>query len=172
MEVRHKKAASVVIYEVRNRERAMYTIACPFDGRRRRQMRREFDTAFSLAEEIALKMADGAGIAILAPARVQHALSEINLIPAEGYKLADSERVPVGDQDHRGVPVPVPSDLLSGLRQLFDLCRGQKLPAPAFSVGALPGWFSLTFPKTRIGGLEGDLDHPSIVARPRSRTFP
>jgi hypothetical protein len=60
MEVRHKKAASVVIYEVRNREKAMYTIAYPFDGRRRRQMRREFDTAFSLAKEIALKMADGA----------------------------------------------------------------------------------------------------------------
>jgi hypothetical protein len=38
----------------------MYTIAYPFDGRRRRQMRREFDTAFSLAKEIALKMADGA----------------------------------------------------------------------------------------------------------------
>jgi integrase len=60
MEVRHKKAASVVIYEGKNREKAMYTIAYPFDGRRRRQMRREFDTAFSLAKEIALKMADGA----------------------------------------------------------------------------------------------------------------
>jgi len=32
MEVRHKKAASVVIYEVSNREKAMYTIAYPFDG--------------------------------------------------------------------------------------------------------------------------------------------
>lgn len=29
---------------------------------------------------------------------MQHALSEINLILAEGYKLADSERVPLGDQ--------------------------------------------------------------------------
>lgn len=60
MEIRHKKAASVVIYKVRNREKAMYIIAYSFDGHRRRQMRRDFDNAFALAKEIALKMADGA----------------------------------------------------------------------------------------------------------------
>lgn len=60
MEIRHKMAASVVIYEGQNRERTMYTIAYPFDGHRQRRMRRDFEDAFTLAKEVALKMADGA----------------------------------------------------------------------------------------------------------------
>jgi integrase len=60
MEVRHKKAASVTLYESPNRGTMMYTVAYPFDGRRQRKMRRNFEDAFALAKEIALKMADGA----------------------------------------------------------------------------------------------------------------
>lgn len=60
MEVRHKKSASVTIYESPNRGTTMYTIAYPFDGRRKRIMRRDFVEAFALAKEIALKMSDGA----------------------------------------------------------------------------------------------------------------
>jgi hypothetical protein len=60
MEVRHKKSASVMIYESPNRGTMMYTIAYPSDGQRRRRMRRDFEEAFALAREIALKMSDGA----------------------------------------------------------------------------------------------------------------
>ena len=60
MEVRHKKSASVMIYEGRNRGTIVYTIAFNADGQRQRQMRRTFDDAFALAKEIVLKMADGA----------------------------------------------------------------------------------------------------------------
>lgn len=60
MEIRHKKAASVTLYEGPNRGTMMYTVAYPFDGRRQRRMRRDFEDAFALAKEIALKMADGA----------------------------------------------------------------------------------------------------------------
>ena len=60
MEVRHKKSASVMIYEGRNRSATIYTVAFQSDGLRKRQMRRIFEDAFALAKEVVLKMADGA----------------------------------------------------------------------------------------------------------------
>ena len=60
MELRHKKSASIMIYEGRNRGSAIYTVAFQRDGKRQRQMRRDFDAAFTIAKEIVLKMADGA----------------------------------------------------------------------------------------------------------------
>jgi integrase len=60
MEVRHKKLASVTIYQTQNRGAKMYTVAYPLDGKRELKMRREFEDAFSLAQRIALELGDGA----------------------------------------------------------------------------------------------------------------
>jgi len=78
----------------------------------------------------------------------------------------------VGDGNHRCIPVTVPPHALSGLAQLLDLRRGQEFPAPALGIGELSGRFGRTFPKTSIGGLEGDFDNPPVFDRLLTRTFP
>ena len=80
-------------------------------------------------------------LAVLSPPHMKQPLGEVHLVPAERGQLAHAEGVAVGDPDHSSIPVPVPTDLLRGLSQLFDLCRGQKLPAPPLGVGALAGRF-------------------------------
>jgi hypothetical protein len=93
-------------------------------------------------------------------------LREVNLVPAEGDNLTHPEGMPVGDQDHRGVPVPVPPFSLCGLYQALDFSRSQKFPAPALRVPRFSGRIFRTFPKRRIGGLKGDIDNPPVLPDP------
>lgn len=60
MAVRHKNSASALIYKVHNRGTVVYTVSFNADGKRQRQMRRDFDDAFALAKDVVLKMAAGA----------------------------------------------------------------------------------------------------------------
>ena len=60
MEVRHKRSASVMIYQGQNHGVPIYTLAYNSDGRRQRQVRREFDEAFAVAKQVVLSMAAGA----------------------------------------------------------------------------------------------------------------
>src|SRR3954447_7510009 len=60
--------------------------------------------------------------------------------------------MPVGDQNHRGVPVTMAPELSGRGDQPVDLDRGQVLPAAALGIGLLGRrGHRPTFPKT-IGG--------------------
>jgi integrase len=74
MEVRHKKLASVTIYQTQNRGAKIYAVAYPLDGKRELKMRREFEDAFSLAQQIALELGDGAPdvLTLSGPARFKY----------------------------------------------------------------------------------------------------
>ncbi len=114
----------------------------------------------------------GAGGAVLEPADVQQALSKVHLVPAQRGQFTDPQPVAVSDEDHGSVAVALPPEALGGCDQLLDLCRGEKLPAPALGIGALPGRVTRTFPKTRIGGGEGDLVNCTVLRAFGGRTFP
>jgi hypothetical protein len=74
-----------------------------------------------------------AGGAILDPADVEDGGAEPNLIPAQVAQFGRSQPVPKGDQDHGGVPVPVPI-CLGGLDQSLYFARrynfGMKIRSP------------------------------------------
>jgi hypothetical protein len=79
-----------------------------------------------------------AGSALLDPADVQGGRSEVHLLPAEVHQLGYPEAVPVGDEDHGGIPVapPValrrfhePLDLGLGLGEAFPACAARRWEA-------------------------------------------
>ena len=65
----------------------------------------------------------------LGPAYVQDGVGEIDLIPAQVYKLGRPQAVAEGDKDHGGIPV-TPAIGLGGFNQPIDLGAGQVLPGP------------------------------------------
>jgi len=77
----------------------------------------------------------GAGAALLDPADVQRRRGEVDLIPAQVRQLAGPKAMPVGHQDHRGVPVR-PSVALGGPEKPFDLGLRQVFAPPQVGVGA------------------------------------
>ena len=60
MEVRHKKSASVMIYRTVNRGEPILPVSYQKEGKRELKMRRDFEDAFALAQQIALELGDGA----------------------------------------------------------------------------------------------------------------
>jgi len=56
------------------------------------------------------------------------------LLPAQGDQLADTQAVPVGDEDQRRVPVPVAAEAPGGGHERVDLGRRQVLPGAALAV--------------------------------------
>jgi hypothetical protein len=66
---------------------------------------------------------------------VQDAGVKIDLVPPQRDQLARSQAVPVGDQDHRGVPVSVPI-APGGRDQLLDLGFGQVFAGAIVGIGA------------------------------------
>jgi hypothetical protein len=75
--------------------------------------------------------------AVLDAADVQHRGVEFDLIPTEAADLGRPEPVPESDQDHGGVPMPVPVRL-GGLDQGLDLARRHVLPGPSLGVRTPP----------------------------------
>jgi hypothetical protein len=49
-------------------------------------------------------------------------------MPLQIAQLGSPKPVPVGDQDHGGVPMPVATVLASGFDQLLDLATGEIAP--------------------------------------------
>src|SRR5262249_10363623 len=66
-----------------------------------------------------------ARISALAPADVQTAGIQLDLMPLQIAQLGRPKPVPVGDQDHGGVPVTVSTMLACGLDQPLDLAAGE-----------------------------------------------
>src|SRR5271165_3941576 len=78
-----------------------------------------------------------AGIPLLSPADVQGGRVEVDLIPAQVYKFAYPQAMPIGDQHHGVIAVAV-AVALGGLKQLLDFGLGQVLTGPVFSVWLAP----------------------------------
>jgi hypothetical protein len=76
----------------------------------------------------------GTGAALLDPADVQGGRGEVDLVPAQVGQFARPQAVPIGHQDHGGVPVS-PSVCLGGPEQALDLGLGQVLAGAQVGVG-------------------------------------
>src|SRR6516165_11159860 len=76
--------------------------------------------------------------AILGAIDVELTLTEVDGIPPQGHKLADSQPVPIGNQDHGGVAMTV-AVVASGDDQAVDLGAGQILSSSDVGV-TLAGW--------------------------------
>jgi hypothetical protein len=75
---------------------------------------------------------------------MQQASLEVDLIPAQRDQLTDPERMTVGHQDQRGIPVTMAADAPGSLHQGFDFTRRQMLPAAALGIGD-PPWRTCSF---------------------------
>jgi hypothetical protein len=68
------------------------------------------------------------GRAPFAPADVQTASIQFDLVPLQIAQLGSSKSLAVGQQDHGGVAMPVATVLASGLDELLDLAAGEIAP--------------------------------------------
>jgi hypothetical protein len=74
------------------------------------------------------------------------------LVASQADQFRNAQSMPVGDQNHRGVPVTMAPELSGCGNQPVDLDRGQVLPAAALGIGLLGRrGHRPTFPKM-IGG--------------------
>jgi len=80
----------------------------------------------------------------LGSADMQTAAVEVNLIPPQAAQFRGTKSVPVCDQDHGGVTVPVAGPLASGFLQPFDLLFGEVFPRPQLGIGPLRGTVRFT----------------------------
>jgi hypothetical protein len=92
-------------------------------------------------------------IAILDPANANRLLREINLVPLQLDQLARPQPVSIGDQDRRGIAMPIATTLLGNRHQFLDLGLGQVFPPT-------PRANCLTF---RHGSLKLDHDFSPIL---------
>ena len=66
---------------------------------------------------------------------MQAATVELNLVPPEPAHFRGSKPVPVCDQDHGGVAVPIAGRLAGSFLQPFDLLFGQISPGAELGIG-------------------------------------
>ena len=78
------------------------------------------------------------GHPILPPADMQQAGIKVDLVPAQRDQLTDPQRMTVGHQNHRGIPMTVAADAPGGLHQGINFTRRQVLPTTALGVGDPP----------------------------------
>ncbi len=97
----------------------------------------------------------GAWRALLDPADVQRGRAELHLIPAQVHQLGGPQAVPVGHQDHGGVPV-APAVSLGGFHQPLDLGLGQVLAGAQVGVGRRLG-VTVRFTVAGVTSLRCDL---------------
>src|SRR6266487_3013835 len=74
---------------------------------------------------------------ILEPPDMQDACFEADLVPTKAHQLSHPQAVPVGQQQHRGVPMPI-TVRLGGLDQPLDLLLGGVRAHSKKSVRATP----------------------------------
>ena len=73
-----------------------------------------------------------AGNAVLDSVNVQAAFGYINLLPSQVADLRGPQAVPIGDQDHGRVAMPVAAMLACAAYQPLDLALGEIVPFDCF----------------------------------------
>jgi hypothetical protein len=76
--------------------------------------------------------------AALGAVHVQTAMTEIDAIPTQRYKLADAQPMPIGDQHHGGVAMAV-AVVTSGLDQALNLGLGKVFARSDLGIRTAPG---------------------------------
>jgi hypothetical protein len=76
---------------------------------------------------------------ILEPSHVQQPAPEVSLIPAKGAKFGRTQPMPVRDQHHRRVTVPMSAAPARGLHEQLHLLDSQVFAWPALCVHDPPG---------------------------------
>jgi hypothetical protein len=77
----------------------------------------------------------GAGRALFDPADVQRRRPELHLIPPKVHQLGNPQPVPVGHQNHRGIPM-APAVARGGLHEPLNLSLGQVFAGPQIAIPA------------------------------------
>src|SRR5215831_8544254 len=85
-----------------------------------------------------------AGNPVLDPVNVQAALGQLDLLPLQVADLRGSQAVPIGDQDHGCVAMPVAAMLACAVHQPFDLALGEIAP---FDCQVFDGWSAFSGPR-------------------------
>lgn len=71
--------------------------------------------------------------AVFLSAHVKQCILQIDLTPAQGDELADAQSMTVGHPDHRGITMPVPTELAGDGDELFNFVGSEMLSgAPVF----------------------------------------
>jgi integrase len=113
MEIRHKKSAGVTIYQALNRGTPMYTIAYRLKGKRTQTMRKDFTEAFTMAQQVALQLGEGAADVLTLSGRDRFA-----------YERAMEALSPLGvDLDFAMTRLVEASNLAGGLDHLVEAAR-------------------------------------------------
>jgi hypothetical protein len=69
-------------------------------------------------------------------AHMQSAAVQFNLVPPQAAHLRGAQPMPVGQQDHGGVAVPIAGPLAGGVLEPFNLLFGQIFPRTKFRIVA------------------------------------
>src|SRR5262245_40455684 len=79
--------------------------------------------------------------ALFAPADVQPAGVDLDLVPLQIAKLGSWKPVAVGQQDHGGVPMAIAAVLARGLDQPLDLATGEsRFPSVSITPCRVSSW--------------------------------
>ena len=82
---------------------------------------------------------------------MQQTLPKIQLLASQADQFRDTQPVPIGEQDHRGVAVTVASELARRGDQPVDFRRCQVFPAAPFGIGNLGrGAHCTNFPENDV----------------------
>jgi hypothetical protein len=76
----------------------------------------------------------GRGGTVLSSSDVQQALAKIDLVPTQGDEFADSQPVPIGQENQRRVPVTVTTAAASGIHEGVHFLLGQVFAGALLSV--------------------------------------
>src|SRR4051812_11250118 len=116
----------------------------------------------------------GARQPVLAPSDMQKPLTQIHLVASQADQFRNAQSMPVGDQNHRGVPVTMASKPPGRSDQPVDLDRGQVFPAAALGIGLFGrrSHGEWTFPKTISGTSVADAVRATPHLSSEQVTFP
>jgi hypothetical protein len=81
----------------------------------------------------------GARQAVLAPARMQQSLMQVHLLAPQGHQVRHTQPVPIGQQDHGGIPVAMASQVFGGSHQPVDFGWRQVFSAASLGIGLFGG---------------------------------
>ena len=116
----------------------------------------------------------GARQPVLAPSDMQKPLTQIHLVASQADQFRNAQSMPVGDQNHRGVPVTMAPELSGCGNQPVDLGRCQVLAAAALGIGLFGrrSHGERTFPKTIDGASVADAVRARRHLSSEQVTFP
>src|SRR5262249_60205210 len=86
--------------------------------------------------ESATRNRSAAILSVLGPADVEAPRIQLDLRPLQIAQLRGPQSMPIADQDHGRIPMPVPASLSGGGHQTLDLSLGQIFAGTATA----PNW--------------------------------